>query len=149
MSTVPLEVLERMVVASVGLTARALADVAPELTFVQWRVLVIADRRGGVPVGQLADGVGSKIAAMSRLVGRLQRRGLVETRRDAADARLVRVSLTAAGKDLRVRVLERRRAGLVSAAERLDLDEEAWRSLSRLADAIDEASRRPSVEDPG
>src|SRR3954470_2907922 len=97
-AAVPTELLhqiERVVVASVAMTARALADVAPELTFVQWRVLVLVDAPDGV--GAIAAALGAKIAATSRLIGRLRARGLVETKRGDADARVVLVTLTARG----------------------------------------------------
>jgi DNA-binding MarR family transcriptional regulator len=132
-----LPALERVVVASVAVTARALAEVAPELTFVQWRVLVMLDADTGEPVGKVAAALGAKVAAVSRLLGRMRRRGLIETRRDAADARVVRVSLTDAGRELRERVVVRRRADL-AAAVRAGLPSDATVTLERVAAALGE-----------
>lgn len=130
--------LERIVIASVAVTARALADVSPELTLVQWRVLVLVDQHGGgIGVGPIAAALGTKIAAVSRLIGRLRARGLVETRRGESDARLVLVSLTPKGEELRTRVVGRRRAELNVALEQLLLQDQAARTVDLLADALE------------
>ncbi len=129
--------LERIVVASVAVTARALADVAPELTFVQWRVLVLVDQPGGRTVGSVAEALGAKIAGISRLIGRLRARGLVERRRGDDDGRLVHVSLTEAGADLRNRVIERRRAELRSAISDARLADDTTTALHRLAAVLE------------
>ncbi len=129
--------LERMVVASVAITARALAEVAPELTFVQWRVLVLVDPPEGVGVGSIALALGAKIAAMSRLIGRLRAHGLVETRRAADDARVVLVSLTDRGRDLRARVTERRRSELRAAIAPGQVRPGTSRVIARLATVLE------------
>jgi DNA-binding MarR family transcriptional regulator len=131
------ENLERIVIASVAVTARALADVSPELTLVQWRVLVLVDQHGGMGIGPIAAALGTKIAAVSRLIGRLRARGLVETRRGESDARLVLVSLTPKGEELRARVVERRRAELSVALAQLLLQDQAARTVDLLADALE------------
>jgi DNA-binding MarR family transcriptional regulator len=130
--------LERVVVASIGLTARALADVAPDLTLAQWRVIVVVDAPGGVAVTQIASVLGGKIAAVSRLLGRLRRRGLIATRRDEADARVIRVSLTEQGRGLRDRVVARRRADLGEAVGKIDVGADTERVLRQLAGALSE-----------
>jgi DNA-binding MarR family transcriptional regulator len=130
--------LERIVVASVAVTARALADVAPELTLVQWRVLVLVDRPGGIPVGSIAAALGTKIASASRLVGRLRQRGLVQTRRSEDDARVVLVSMTAQGLDLRNRVVDRRRRELHAAIADARLTPAAAPLLERLATVLED-----------
>ncbi len=132
--------LERVVVASVAVTARALAEVAPELTFVQWRVLVLVDQPDGIAVGALASALGAKIAAMSRLVGRLRARGLVETRRGEDDARVVLVTLSGAGAELRTRVVERRRDEMRAAVAALGLPADAAVVVDRLATALEAIS---------
>ena len=129
--------LERVVVASVAVTARALAEVAPELTFLQWRVLVLVDAPDGMGVGQLATALDAKIAAVSRLIGRLRVRGLVETRRGDSDARTVFVRLTAKGEDLRQRVVERRRLELRAAVGQAQLPRETVATIDWLAGALE------------
>jgi DNA-binding MarR family transcriptional regulator len=133
-----LPTLERIVVASVAITARALAEVAPELTFVQWRVLVLVDRPEGIAVGALATALGSKMAAMSRLVGRLRARDLVDAHRGEDDARLVLVTLTTTGAELRSRVVERRRDELRAALALTALPADARRVMERVAAALEE-----------
>jgi DNA-binding MarR family transcriptional regulator len=129
--------VERLVVASVGITARALGEVAPDLTLVQWRVVVLVDVAGSIAIGALAAALDSKIAAISRLVSRLRRRGLVETHRGDEDARVVLVSLTEQGRDLRRRVVERRRDDLRRAIDAADLPAEATIVVDRLAAVLE------------
>ena len=130
-----LPTLERVVVASVAVTAKALADVAPELTFLQWRVLVILDADEGASVGHVAAMLDAKLAAVSRLLGRMRRNDLIHSERDEADARVVRVTLTGHGRALRTRVVERRRHDLAAAiAEGLPAD--AVVTLDRVATAL-------------
>jgi DNA-binding MarR family transcriptional regulator len=132
-----LPAVERIVVASVATTARALAEVAPELTFLQWRLLVLVDTPDGVSIGALAGSIGSKIAAMSRLVGRLRARGLVRTERSPEDARVVLVQLSREGRELRSRVVSRRRAELTAAIGTTDLPGDAAEVATRLATLLE------------
>jgi DNA-binding MarR family transcriptional regulator len=133
--------LERIAVASVALTARALAEVAPELTLLQWRVLVLLGQEAdGVAVGAIAAALGSRLPAASRLVGRLRSHGLVETRKDAADARVTVASLTAAGRDLRADVLAARRRALAWAVSGRGLSLADAGAARRIA-AVIEAAR--------
>jgi DNA-binding MarR family transcriptional regulator len=129
--------VERVVVASVGLTARAVTDVAADLTLGQWRVLVLVDRPGGMAVGSIATALGAKMAAVSRLISRLQRRGLVETRRADFDARVVLVSLTSVGEALRTRIVERRRSDLVAMLEGAELTPDSQGVVERVAAALE------------
>ncbi|HET9613462.1 MAG TPA: MarR family transcriptional regulator [Candidatus Limnocylindrales bacterium] len=132
-----LPAVERIVVASVAATARALVEVAPQLTFLQWRLLVLVDTPDGVSVGALGASIGSKIAAMSRLVGRLRNRGLVRTQRSPDDARIVLVRLTDAGRDLRTRVVTRRRAELAAAIDAAALPTDAADVATTLASLLE------------
>jgi len=99
-------VLERLVVGSVAITARAIAAADAELTFMQWRVLLVVGERGeGQSVGEIATRIGAHASPASRVVSRLKRRGLVSTDKSGPDKRVVCVRLTEAGRDLRARVL--------------------------------------------
>jgi DNA-binding MarR family transcriptional regulator len=129
--------LERVVVASVAITARALAEVAPELTFVQWRVLVLVDQPEGLAVGAVAGALGAKRAAASRLVGRLRERGLVETHRSPADARIVLVGLTPLGASLRNRVVRRRLEELGDVLTRSEITAEHAAAMERFAGILE------------
>jgi DNA-binding MarR family transcriptional regulator len=99
-------VLERLVVGSVAITARAIAAAAAELTFMQWRVLlVVGEREEGQAVGEIAARIGAHASPASRVVSRLKRRGLVTADKGDQDKRVVCVRLTEAGRALRTRVL--------------------------------------------
>jgi DNA-binding MarR family transcriptional regulator len=115
-----ISLLERLVVGSVAITARAIAAADAELTFMQWRVLlVVGENGGGMAVGEIASRIGAHPSPVSRIVSRLRRRGLVKSARGRADARVVCVTLTDAGRDLRGSVLKARGeylAAVISAA---------------------------------
>lgn len=105
--------LESIVVGAVAITARAIAESGADLTFAQWRVvLVVGERPDGVTISDVATRLGAHQSPASRLVSRLRHRGVVQSHRDARDARVVWVTLTDSGRDLRSRVLERRRHAL-------------------------------------
>ncbi len=111
-----LDPLERVVIGSVGLTAAAVAEAAPDLTLLQWRVVVVlAAADDGLPVSDLARRLRSRVPAMSRLLSRLRARGIVEARKDQPDGRVTTVVLGEAGRDLWTRVSARRRDDLTEA----------------------------------
>lgn len=124
--------LERIAVGAVGLTTRALAQADPgfELTFPQWRaLLVLGEDAAGARVGEVATRVGVTVPATSRLLRRLERRGLTTLSVDEHDRRATRARLTDRGRSVRAAILGHRRAALsevVSAlhhSDRLDLRE--------------------------
>jgi DNA-binding MarR family transcriptional regulator len=102
--------LEAVALGSVAVTTRALTSVGIELTFAQWRALVIVgEDPSGTTVTEIAARLGADISPASRLVTRLTRRGLLTRRKDERDRRVTRVTATEAGRTLRETVLERRR----------------------------------------
>ena len=79
------ERVERLAVASVGITAAALASSGgdgPELTLAQWRALVLLNNHPALRVTDLAGMLGTSLPSASRLLRRLERRGLLTTNRD-------------------------------------------------------------------
>jgi DNA-binding MarR family transcriptional regulator len=105
-----LEPLERLVIASVGLTTVALtAADPPELTLQQWRAIVLLGGGGALHVGDVAARIGISLPSASRLVGRLEERGYVATARDPRDRRGTLVTLTPRGAEVRSAIIERRR----------------------------------------
>ncbi len=133
-----LPLLERVVTGSVGVTARVVADGAPELTLLQWRVLVVlAEAPDGETVSELASRIGSRLPATSRLIGRMRRRGLVETRKDHPDARITTVLLGAAGRELWQRVVAGRRTELAAVLDAASLTPDDQPGLERLALAME------------
>ena len=115
--------LEQLTVGSVSITTRALAEAGPgvELTLQQWRaLLVLGDEEAGARIGTVARRVGVTVPATSRLLRRLERRGLVDLATDDADRRATRVRLTDEGQLVRVKVLDSRRAALRGIAAAVD-----------------------------
>lgn len=130
--------LERVVVASVGLTALAIAEVAPDLPLLQWRVLVLlAAESDGLPVSAVADRLGSRLPAASRLLGRMRARGLVAMTRDGADARVRLVRMAPGGQELWERVVRRRRLDLRRVVAAARLGEREAGLVDRLAAALE------------
>jgi len=131
-------VLERLVVGSVAITTRAIAAAEAELTFMQWRVLlVVGECEDGQAVGEIATRIGAHASPASRVVSRLKRRGLVSTGKGDLDKRGVCVRLTAAGRDLRARVLDLRRRDLADVLEVVSMTPEESEALARLAQAFE------------
>ena len=131
-------VLERLVVGSVAITARAIAAADAELTFMQWRVLlVVGERDEGRAVGEIAMRLGAHASPASRVVSRLKRRGLVRTDKGDIDRRVVCVRLTEAGRDLRARVLDRRGRDIADVLDIVSVTPEESEALARLAQAFE------------
>lgn len=119
---------------SVAITDRAIAAAGADLTFVQWRVLlVVGERSEGTSVSEIAARIGAHASPASRLISRLKRRGILVTVKGDLDGRVTTVRLTPAGAALRARVLDDRRdvlASLLAAEPALD-DAEAIERLAR------------------
>lgn len=114
--------LERIAIGAVGLTTRALAGAETEfeLTFPQWRaILILGDDADGARVGEVATRVGVTLPATSRLLRRLERRGLTTLRADSTDRRATRVRLTERGHGIRTAILAQRRAAIEQIAATL------------------------------
>jgi DNA-binding MarR family transcriptional regulator len=130
--------LERLVVGSVAITARAIAAADAELTFMQWRVLlVVGERDEGSAVGEIAARIGAHASPASRVVSRLKHRGLVSADKRDLDGRVVCVRLTAAGQDLRARVLALRGRDLADVLDVVSMTPEESEALARLAQAFE------------
>ncbi len=122
--------LERIAVGAVDLTTRALAQADPgfELTFPQWRaLLVLGEEQDGVRIGAVAARVGVTLPATSRLLKRLERRGLTTLAVEEQDRRATRARLTDRGREVRAAILAHRRAamqeiaGALAEPDRVDL----------------------------
>lgn len=108
--------LERIVYGGVAITNLALAETALEITLPQWRVLVVVgESSDGAAVSEIAGRIGAAVSPASKLVTRLERRGLLTTAKDTIDRRVTRVRLTEAGAALRAHVLDCRREYIVRA----------------------------------
>lgn len=75
------------------------------ITLAMWRVLASLHHRNGQRVGELAEMTTIEVSTLSRLLGTMQRKGLLERRRPAvhaadSDARTVAIFLTPNGRAL-------------------------------------------------
>jgi DNA-binding MarR family transcriptional regulator len=114
------QAIERLMVETVGITTIALSQASPdvELSFAQWRALVVVgSREAGTRVGEIAARIGSAVPTTSRLVRRMERRGLVVAERDEADRRATLVVFTPAGRRVHDALVGRRRDFVRAALE--------------------------------
>lgn len=86
--------------ALVALAVRSINAAPVEVTLMQHRVLVLLASQSEQSVSVLAEQLGVNASNASRVCDRLQRLGLLSRQRSDADARSVKVALTAAGLDL-------------------------------------------------
>ncbi|MEO8247677.1 MAG: MarR family transcriptional regulator [Chloroflexota bacterium] len=134
------DLIERIVLGGVGLTSRALVHALPgtDLTFPQWRVLVVlGDEPEGATVSTVADRVGVTVPATGRQLRRLEQRGLVWTAPDETDRRAVRAGLSAAGLAARDAILGYRRERIAAGAAGVRLSDTALGELARIAGTLD------------
>ena len=117
-----IDALEALVVSGVGLTANALEAAAPavEITLQQWRALSVIARADGIRTGEVARRVGVAVPSASRLIRRLERRGLVATSRDERDRRATLVRPTADGRALWAALVDERRGRIADALASMD-----------------------------
>jgi DNA-binding MarR family transcriptional regulator len=132
------DALEAIVFGSVAVTTRALATVGLDLTFAQWRVMVVVgEDPKGATVTEVASRLGAEISPISRLVGRLARRGMVTVAKDEEDRRVTRVRVSDAGREIRANVIERRRAMLADVLESAGpIEPELVAALDRIGTAF-------------
>jgi DNA-binding MarR family transcriptional regulator len=137
-----LEAVDQLAFELVAITATALSEGVGnlDLTLAQWRVLVVVGERRGSPlrVGDVAARINASLPSTSRILRRLERRGLISTERDERDRRATLVSLTLAGSTARRRVIQarQRRVGEALSATDGSLDEAAADSLEQIVSAL-------------
>ena len=129
------DALELIVYSGVGITTAALLRSAGgDLTLTQWRAIVtIGQSLDGLRISELARRFHVTVPATSRLLRRLERRGLIELRADETDGRARRARLTDDGLDLRSSVLADRRQQLQSIAVDVGLPRSAYPAVRDLA----------------
>ncbi len=134
--------VERLLVGGIGVTALAIAGTsgAAEMTLAQWRVLIIVAGGDGVRIGELASRLGVAVPSASRLVRRLEIRGLVAAERDERDRRATLVRETPIGHAVREAVM-RRRAELIDEALDGSRAKQTDGTLAALAAAGDALAR--------
>ena len=84
--------------ASIGKELAEDEELAPlEVSSAQYIILATLGKEGTQSTAELCKGISYDAGAMTRMVDRLEEKGLLRRQRDAADRRLVRLELTDAG----------------------------------------------------
>jgi DNA-binding MarR family transcriptional regulator len=105
--------------ALVAVAARSLSDLADDVTLPQYRLLVELASRGSQRSAEIAQALGVERSTAGRMCDRLVRKGLVQRRRETADRRAVRISLTTDGRALVDEVTRRRRSEIARILRRM------------------------------
>jgi DNA-binding MarR family transcriptional regulator len=111
----PDELVDTVLAASralVAVAARSLAAAGDEVTLPQYRALVVLAARGPQGTAELAAALAVNPSTATRMCDRLVRKGLIRRSRRAGDRRVVRLTLTPAGRELIDEVTRRRREEL-------------------------------------
>ncbi|GAA3452459.1 MarR family winged helix-turn-helix transcriptional regulator [Dactylosporangium matsuzakiense] len=111
------EALEALLAASramVGIAARSLADIDPDVTLPQYRALIVLAARGPQRVADISAELQVVASTGTRMCDRLVRKGLARRSRPTSDRRVVKLTLTAAGRRLVNKVTESRRKQLAA-----------------------------------
>jgi DNA-binding MarR family transcriptional regulator len=134
-----IDAIERIVVAGVAMTNAALAgEAGTDLTFPQWRVLVIlGSAPDGLPVAEISRRISVTLPATGRQLRRLEHRGLVRLEPDAHDRRVTRATLTDAGVDRRGAIMAQRRARIEGAVSGIDVSPDGVAAVDRIAAAME------------
>lgn len=128
------DVIPSLVLSGYALGRVAAQDAGNEAPAAQWRVLDLLERSGPRRVGELAAAARTTQPGMTRLVGVLERDGLVLRSPVAEDSRATAVAITEAGSDaLRAWRAEFRDT---LAPRFAGLAEEDWSILTRAAEIL-------------
>ncbi len=102
-----------------GVAARSLAELPAELTLPQFRTMVLLSSRGPLATGALAEALGIHASTATRLVDRLETKGLVGRGAAEGNRRTVLVHITRRGQRIVDRSTAVRREELERIAARL------------------------------
>jgi DNA-binding MarR family transcriptional regulator len=132
-------------------TERVRAALEPEgCDLDEWWVLNLLSEGTGFPMAAVADCVGMRPPALTRLVDRLVANNLVYRRVDLEDRRRVRILLTPRGKSLHRRLsalVERSQTELFESSDDAELLQDLLRRLDATLDgAAGAAPGRPDAE---
>jgi DNA-binding MarR family transcriptional regulator len=118
-----LHLLSRAARAAQGVADEGLSDL--NLTSAQAGALFTIPAEGGASVNAISESLGLAQSAASVLVQRLEQAGLIERQTDPADRRAVLITLTARGRSLRTRAIERAHRMNTVVARGFSSDEQA------------------------
>lgn len=129
-----LDVIPSIVLSSHALARIAAQDAGNEAPSAQWRVLSLLDQSDGARVGELASAARTTQPGMTRLLGSLEREGLVRRSPDPEDSRATVVAITPTGSAALKAWRTEFRDTL--APRFAGLDEEGWRVLTQAAEIL-------------
>ncbi|MGB0632209.1 MAG: MarR family winged helix-turn-helix transcriptional regulator [Alphaproteobacteria bacterium] len=95
-----------------------------------WRVLIALHQQGGQPMGALSDLTSINFSTLSRVIGRMEIKGLVIRERGDDDARSVTVRLTSEGYDVTEKIIPE--AAALEAEAAADFSEAELATLRQL-----------------
>ncbi|WP_144877415.1 MarR family winged helix-turn-helix transcriptional regulator [Microbacterium sp. 1.5R] len=128
------DVIPSLVLSSYALARIAAQDAGNEAPAAQWRVLTLLEKTGATRVGELATAARTTQPGMTRLIGALEREGLVLRSPVPEDSRAIAVAITPAGSRALRAWREEFRDTL--APRFTDLDDDDWRALERAAEIL-------------
>ncbi|MCK8477380.1 MarR family winged helix-turn-helix transcriptional regulator [Microbacterium aurugineum] len=128
------DVIPSLVLSGYALGRIAAQDAGNEAPAAQWRVLSLLEQSGSRRVGELAAAARTTQPGMTRLIGGLEREGLVLRSPDADDSRATVVNITPQG----AAAIDAWRAEFreTLAPRFAALSEEDWSALTRAAEIL-------------
>lgn len=117
--------LEMLTRALVGITLQSLQVLGEDVSLPQFRLLLAASELGRVPSSRLAEAAALPASSVTRLADRLEAAGLLVRGADPRSRSIVTIEVTAAGRDLVKRVIDRRHELLAAVLERMPAGERA------------------------
>ncbi|MCM3779083.1 MarR family winged helix-turn-helix transcriptional regulator [Microbacterium hydrocarbonoxydans] len=128
------DVIPSLVLSSYALARIAAQDAGNEAPAAQWRVLSLLEQNGAKRVGELAEAARTTQPGMTRLLGTLEREGLVLRSPVPEDSRATAVAITPEGSHSLHAWRKEFRDTL--APRFTDLDDDDWRALTRAAEIL-------------
>lgn len=128
------DVIPSLVLSGYALGRIAAQDAGNDAPAAQWRVLSLLDQNGSRRVGELAAASRTTQPGMTRLIGGLEREGLVLRSPDPEDSRAIVVDITPQGSQELSAWREEFRDTL--APRFADLVDEDWAALTRAAEIL-------------
>lgn len=128
------DVIPSLVLSGYALGRIAAQDAGNDAPAAQWRVLNLLEQSGSKRVGELAAAARTTQPGMTRLIGSLERDGLVLRSPDAGDSRAIAVTITSAGSHALTAWRDEFRD--VLAPRFAGLGDDEWSILTRAAEIL-------------
>jgi DNA-binding MarR family transcriptional regulator len=108
-----------------------------DLSFAQWRLLaVLGSETRPLRLHEVATQISVSMPSASRLVARMERRGLLSSSRDPVDRRGRLIALTDEGRSIRDQVIGRRRAMLADKLATMSMSAAVVDVLTEIVDKL-------------